>query len=390
MPYGIKEINMTEQEWLECEDPQVMLEQFYWGPNPVGEITSTGFRRDRPHDRKLRLFACACVRQIQHLLPDKRNRDLIEVSELYADGLSSDEALEAAWRATNEYELTQRPYATLTHWVVPMMGNSLYQSVVQLLIDLRIVANVDYGLIQADLLRDIVGSPSRPVKHKGGCNVCEWAGKWRGSDPCVVCDGRGWVYRDGLAPEWLTPIVLSLASATYDLRERQCGRCDSGWLPKQGAPDPGMMSRCSSCHGTGRIEDGALDPVRLAVLADALEEAGCSLEEPLTLRRKDTDLLLDRQGQYTIRRCQDHPEFDGSYNPGGHHDHTSPDGTHWVQGNLVPHYKTCEGCWTVFNGTPSPMDLARMTSPNSLLEHLRSPGPHVRGCWAVDVVLGNS
>jgi hypothetical protein len=25
-----------------------------------------------------------------------------------------------------------------------------------------------------------------------------------------------------------------------------------------------------------------------------------------------------------------------------------------------------------------------------LLGHLRSPGPHVRGCWAVDLVLGKS
>jgi hypothetical protein len=25
-----------------------------------------------------------------------------------------------------------------------------------------------------------------------------------------------------------------------------------------------------------------------------------------------------------------------------------------------------------------------------LLDHLRSPGPHVRGCWAVDLVLGIS
>ena len=24
----------------------------------------------------------------------------------------------------------------------------------------------------------------------------------------------------------------------------------------------------------------------------------------------------------------------------------------------------------------------------NLLGHLRSPGPHVRGCWAVDLVLG--
>jgi hypothetical protein len=27
---------------------------------------------------------------------------------------------------------------------------------------------------------------------------------------------------------------------------------------------------------------------------------------------------------------------------------------------------------------------------NNLLEHLRGPGPHVRGCWAVDAVLGRT
>jgi hypothetical protein len=26
----------------------------------------------------------------------------------------------------------------------------------------------------------------------------------------------------------------------------------------------------------------------------------------------------------------------------------------------------------------------------ALLGHLRGPGPHVRGCWAVDLVLGKS
>jgi hypothetical protein len=25
-----------------------------------------------------------------------------------------------------------------------------------------------------------------------------------------------------------------------------------------------------------------------------------------------------------------------------------------------------------------------------LLGHLRGPGPHVRGCWAVDLILGKS
>ena len=27
---------------------------------------------------------------------------------------------------------------------------------------------------------------------------------------------------------------------------------------------------------------------------------------------------------------------------------------------------------------------------SQILDHLRSPGPHVRGCWVVDLVLGKS
>jgi hypothetical protein len=72
-----------------------------------------------------------------------------------------------------------------------------------------------------------------------------------------------------LGPGWVTPTVAGLAQAAYDER---------------------------------LLPEGDLDPARLAVLADTLEEAGCSV----------------------------------------------PD----------------------------------------ILAHLRGPGPHVRGCWAVDLILG--
>jgi hypothetical protein len=72
-----------------------------------------------------------------------------------------------------------------------------------------------------------------------------------------------------LDPKWRTPPVLALSRAAYDARE---------------------------------LPSGHLDPARLAVLSDALEEAGCTDE--------------------------------------------------------------------------------------SILSHLRSPGPHVRGCWALDLILG--
>src|SRR5262249_4681038 len=116
----------------------------------------------------------------------------------------------------------------------------------------------------------------------------------------------------------------SLAQAAYDERGRPCNQCDgkgNTWNHRFG-----HKAFCSVCNRTGRIDDGALDPARLAVLADALEEAGC-------VRRPCLICAVERaRGGPGEIRC---------------------------------------GC-----------------VESDLLAHLRSPGPHVRGCWAVDLLLG--
>lgn len=62
---------MTEQEWLTCTDPQKMLV----------------FLRGKASDRKLRLFAVACCRDIWELISSQASRDAVKASEEYADGL---------------------------------------------------------------------------------------------------------------------------------------------------------------------------------------------------------------------------------------------------------------------------------------------------------------
>src|SRR3954452_10778197 len=74
---------MTEREWLTCTDPKLMLE----------------YLRGRVSERKLRLFACACARRVEHLLDDERSREAVEVAEKYAEGQAEEEVLRAAFMA---------------------------------------------------------------------------------------------------------------------------------------------------------------------------------------------------------------------------------------------------------------------------------------------------
>ncbi len=81
---------MTESDWQTCTDPARMLR----------------FLGRRTSDRKLRLFACACVRRVWRLLQDDRSRRTLAVAEDFAAGrLGGKELFQAqagAWVAAAE------------------------------------------------------------------------------------------------------------------------------------------------------------------------------------------------------------------------------------------------------------------------------------------------
>jgi hypothetical protein len=66
---------MNEQQWLASDDPREMLE----------------YLEEHPSDRKLRLFAVACCRRFwSHLAQDEVSRQAVEVAEQFAEGALTD------------------------------------------------------------------------------------------------------------------------------------------------------------------------------------------------------------------------------------------------------------------------------------------------------------
>jgi hypothetical protein len=237
---------VTEAEWLAATDPQLMLD----------------FLRGKASERKGRLYACACARS---LIKDASEEEvfssygqewwLVRQSEDSADGRADPppllpewqrgsllNAAIAGWPAEAANEAARLVFAgnleTPDFWDPYRVPISDQEAERQRLIALS--AQEAVRKRQSELLRDLFGNPFRPV-------------------PAV--DPAWLAWKDGSVPQ--------LAGAAYE--ERQ--------LPK-----------------------GTFDPARLALLADALEDAGCADAE--------------------------------------------------------------------------------------LLAHLRGPGPHVRGCWVVDLILG--
>jgi hypothetical protein len=202
--------------------------------------------RNRGSDRRRRLLVCALVRRAWGQLADGRGRRAVEVAELYADGGAKGAELSEAQRG-----------AQAACWAMVDTDPHCRPA--------RFALSAAYGASQAGPSCRQVESAARQANVSGG-------GRERAAQAGLVRDLFGDPFRAvAVGPARLTPAVAGVAAAAYEERT---------------------------------LPSGHLDPLRLSVLADALEEAGCSDPE--------------------------------------------------------------------------------------LLGHLRSAGPHVRGCWALDLILGKS
>ncbi len=291
----------------------------------------------RASDRKLRLFTCAVARLVHAPLHPER-RAVIEVAEAVSDDMSG------GWykRLTTARE----SISAVQGWIWCAACSDVAGGLRQTFYYERTYRNT--ARRAPEIFRDIMGNPFQPVDISETCPACGGCGQ---EGPCGLTDyyrachrcpplGSGEYRSVGrVKPTWITPAALSLAQAAYEERPgRVCEKCDGDTVIQMRQPPGWITVECQECRATGRIQDAALCNDRLSILADALEEAGCPTEETTT------------------------EEYES--------------------------YATCGG-----QGTEDlpPTKLKRdVKRPYPLLAHLRSPGPHYRGCWALDLVLGRA
>ena len=214
---------MTEAEWLGCTDPTPMLD----------------FLLSRATDRKLRLFACACCRLVAHFMMTDAGRSAIDVAELNADGLAQEhEVLLAQTKLLDGEGLAEEEVNGVLNLTLDRRAEAIGDAVRYSTYDPREQSAYGCPYVQAAVDRSLYGTPD---SRKEGTFFA-----WRTIQTARLRDIVGNPFRPvAINPAWLTwndGTVRGLAEAIYQERE---------------------------------LPSGHLDLTRLAVLADALEDAGC-------------------------------------------------------------------------------------------------------------------
>jgi hypothetical protein len=236
----------TEAEWLACTDPTPMLE----------------FLKGKASDRKLRLFGCACCRRIWHLIPTKEEYRCVEVAEQYADKSASDEELELSIRES------MQPCR-----IVGSQGKLNWKQWMQVWTAAS-EAVKSFASCSSDFLLGLsAASTNLPID-----SVDRTEGSVRSG---AIVAASAWAIAE-LLKEGSNGSTERLELLRQEEQRRQTTLLrdiiGNPWRPV--SLDPSWLTAAVSNLTATAYEDralpsGQLDPARLAVIADALVDAGC-------------------------------------------------------------------------------------------------------------------
>jgi hypothetical protein len=214
---------MDESSWMSSDHPKPILT----------------FLRGKASDRKLRLFMAACCRRVIHTFTDDEDigrEEAIDVAERYADGLADDDEREAVLADLTDGG-PHRLWDYCTNLVVADFTKERPDD----------ADGVDCAIGAAEEAR--LDSVQEDYDESEEIKQAEAA-----AQTFLVRDVFGNPFRPvKLRAALRTPTIVGLAEAAYENRS---------------------------------MPQGELDPVRLSVLADALEESGAASELVEHLREK--------------------------------------------------------------------------------------------------------
>jgi hypothetical protein len=218
---------MTEAEWLACADPEQMLD----------------FLHGKASERKLRLFAVACCRRVWHLLSDS-SREGVDVIEHFAERQTTSEQLAQVHRAARR---KVRDASDRSQKLPPrsLESDLAYRDSQQALLVLYAAAPTD-------------GFVGMVALYSSQCACRELAG-YRPT------------YDEAAFLAWHQLVDADMALQANVLRD-VCGNpfrpvsANPNWLTWNGGIVPKLAQ---AIYDERRFQD-------LPILADALEEAGCT------------------------------------------------------------------------------------------------------------------
>jgi hypothetical protein len=319
---------LTEADWRACQDQASLLHLL----------------RDKGTDRKWRLFAVACCRRIDHWITDGRSRRAIEVAARYTEGTASGEALEEARAAAQEAQ----EEAEHAEWVAEAEENFCLTP--------RHAA-ISRSLFAARAARSAVCRDPRATDAQTGTHEAEY---WRPSHEWAIAAVRWDVYaqmrEDDEAPDTAMddPFDTSLIMTEH-------GKLSSrppGAMVKEAADSAGqseLRAQCEIVHDLfGELlgppgDEGAWFP---SGEAGPRSEWWCLLPVP--------------------RRVVVQPEW-----------------IEWSEGTIPKLVREiyAEDGFDHLYPLADALEKAGCDEP-TILGHLRGGGPHVRGCWVLEMLIG--
>jgi len=227
---------VKEKEWLACTRVAPALKFLF---QKKGLIYKGKKTQQHPRGRRrLRLFAVALARRVEHMVTDRPLRRLLIAAEEYADGIGSLKLLQdlCAKSRIQEYSFFEEDGGPeeLADWLADRHARGRCAGQAIAILSERDCESVcclhanaafaregkDYlveAAIQANLLRDIFDNPFRPVSF---------------------------------SPEWRTSSVVSIAQSMYDSRDFAPMPVLADALQDAGCEHEDILAHCRDANGT--------------------------------------------------------------------------------------------------------------------------------------------